>query len=50
MSPVSAESFTILAVPLPALPAGSYQWLTALFSEDLSRMSPIATASFELSP
>ena len=50
VSPVSAESFTILAVPLPALPAGSYQWLTALFSEDLSRMSPIATAPFELSP
>ncbi len=31
---------------LPALPLGSYQWLTALFSENPSRISNVATAPF----
>ena len=50
VSVVTAESFTILGVTVPALPAGSYQWLTALLSEDFSVISNVATATFDLLP
>ena len=43
---VAAESFTILDWILPALPVGSYQWLTVFFSENLSRISNVAGAAF----
>ena len=46
LSPVANESFVILDLILPALPVGAYQWLTALFSENLSRTSNVAGASF----
>ncbi len=46
LSPVAVESFVILDVILPALPVGAYQWLTALFSENLSRTSNVAGAPF----
>ena len=46
LSVVVAESFTILDVTLPALPVGSYQWLTAFFSENLTRISNAAGAPF----
>jgi len=45
LSVVAAESFTILDLTLPALPVGAYQWLTAFFSENLSRISIVAGAS-----
>lgn len=43
---VTVESFVILDVPLPSLPTGSYQWLAALLSEDLSVLSTVAIAPF----
>ena len=46
LSVVVAESFAILDVTLPALPVGPYQWLTAFFSENLTRVSNVAGATF----
>lgn len=39
---VTTESIKIFDLTLPALPLGSYQWLAALFSEDLSTSSGAA--------
>ena len=50
VSVVTTESFTILGVTVPALPAGSYQWLTALLAEDFSVVSNVATTPFALGP
>ena len=50
LSVVPAESFTILTVTVPVLPAGSYRWLTVLLADDSSVVSNVATAAFELVP
>ena len=47
---IADETFTIVEVTIPPLPAGPYQWLTTLVSADGSRASPPAAASFALSP
>lgn len=43
---VTFEGVTVLDLTLPALPLGGYQWLAALFSEDLSRVSAVVSAEF----
>jgi hypothetical protein len=43
---VKAESVVIVDLILPALPVGSYEWRSALLSEDVSRVSKRAAAPF----
>ena len=50
VSVLQPDSLTILTLTVPAARAGVYEWRTVLVSEDLTRISNVATASFELSP